>query len=177
MKKSVFCSVVLFSLISTVSIYANCNSDESTEIIFKKGWSKEDFFKFCRDRNNVKENIRWVTPNKNTCLKYNGKVENNECNAQWIASQNICYAIGARLPTRAELEQVIIDCGGKFGDRNNQTISYKACYKAKGFNPKVYQSSTEKIFDTSFSWSINLLDASSLWGPKYLEGSIRCVKN
>ncbi len=87
---------------------------------------------------------KWIKPSDSVCRANGGKLYEGVCQAYWENAKKICRASGGRLPSRADLKKVVVDCGGSFTtygnkdwdsltDKNIANKSYQACYKQKGF--------------------------------------------
>jgi hypothetical protein len=82
---------------------------------------------------------KWIKPTNSVCEANGGKLYKGVCQANWKNAQKICSATGGQLPSRADLEKVVVDCGGTivtWGDKNWDSLidknrankSYQACY-------------------------------------------------
>jgi len=86
---------------------------------------------------------KWIKPTNSVCEANGGKMVKGVCKANWKNATKICSASGGQLPSRFDLKQVVVDCGGSFIDRKNKNWSdfdknqanmfYQSCYKKKNF--------------------------------------------
>jgi len=131
---------------------------------------------------------KWITPKNRVCRSNGGEInKHGACKANWKNANKICSASGGRLPTRSELNEVIIDCGGtlttdvdkdwdSLTDKNVANKSYQSCYKKKGFTPNYYWSATTFASDSSNAWLVNFGNGNDRWGSKTAELYVRCVR-
>lgn len=118
---------------------------------------------------------KWITPSKETCMNYGGIIYKGVCRAEWSVANDICNNLNAKLPTKYELNEVFVDCGGiiKDAESNRANSSYQSCYKRRGFVPRRYWSSTPYA---NYMWSVHFGHGSQLKVNKSNRHSVRCVR-
>jgi len=131
---------------------------------------------------NKKTSPKWETPLQSECEARNGQFNissDKQCNVSWESAQAICAEKGKTLPSKAELEQIVTQCGGKIGDftANLANSEYQSCYQKLGFsknNP--YWSVTEDesgIFDAYYLY---FGDGTVGLEIKGLNKFVRCIE-
>jgi hypothetical protein len=132
----------------------------------------------------VTSTSKWIIPKNSVCTNNNGKIYKGVCKANWENAKKICSASGGKLPSRADLKKVVVDCGGSFTtygnkdwdsltDKNIANKSYQACCKQKGFN-NWYWTREEK--DSSNAWGVNFYSGNDYWNNKTNNSYALCVR-
>jgi len=113
---------------------------------------------------------KWITPTNSVCKVNGGEIYKGICQAKWSNAKKICSQSGGHLPSREDLKQVVVDCGGivnsdwfgKDSEKNRKNSSYQSCYKGKGFsNHDWYWTREEK--DSSYAWRVGFNGGVDSW--------------
>ena len=111
---------------------------ENQRAYFNENDAKEYFLSINNSDDEVQQFEKWLTPLQSDCESNGGdynSTQNNQCNASWEESKNICTTIGGKLPNLATLQSVVTDCGGSTEplSHNDENTAYQDCYQEKGF--------------------------------------------
>ena len=169
--KFLLVALVVFGF--SVGSHADCTKDEIMNMM-NKGISSSIINTTCGKKNESK----WITPSKSVCISNGGKMKHGVCRAKWSNAKDICSVSNARLPTRYELEKVIVDCRGIIRDfeSNKKNTSYQSCYMRKGFfSSHGNWSSTLYASDFSNAWLVNFYNGNVARSSKMNNFSVRCV--
>ena len=132
---------------------------------------------------------KWITPTDGVCKANGGKInKHGACVANWENAKKICRASGGKFPSRADLEKVVVDCGGSVAiygnkdwdsltDKNIANKSYQSCYKEKGFPFYLYWSSTIHASHTNSAWFVDFLHGVTNLTTKSDNHCVRCVRS
>ena len=186
--------LLLTGLLSTYAL-ATCNKQEIMKLI-DKGFSKTEINSICdiqaKSTAKPKPKSKWITPSNSTCRAKGGRLYKGICEAKWQQAKNICSASGGRLPTRDELIQIIVACGGVIANyeidgnsrwnektkENQEDPNYQNCYKQKGFpSTNDYWSSLSYIPDTKNACFVNFKMGGTSYSGKVSEFYVRCIKH
>ncbi|CAA6825655.1 MAG: Unknown protein [uncultured Sulfurovum sp.] len=125
---------------------------------------------------------KWITPKDSVCKANGGEIDKHgACKANWNNAKKICSASGGQLPSRDDLKQVVVDCGGivnsdwlgKDAEKNKKNSSYQSCYKEKGFSSFNW---TREEKDSSYAWIVGFVDGGDGWRYKTDNGYALCVR-
>ena len=131
----------------------------------------------------VTQTSKWLKPTDSTCKANGGKIVKGVCQSNWKNAKKICSQSGGRLPSREDLKQVVVDCGGivnsawfgKDAEKNRKNSSYQSCYKAKGLNDYDWYGTREEK-DSFNAWDVNFHNGLDYWGVKALNRYALCVR-
>lgn len=158
--------------------YADCSKDEIMKLI-DKGYTKTEINGICGKSESKKKELEWVTPSNKTCVSYGGEIDKHGvCESNWATAKDICSASNATLPSLYELKKVIVDCGGKIDDFDNNSAnsSYQSCYKRKGFTSYYYWSSTTRASNTNYAWYVYFSNGGTDYYNESTNNNVRCVR-
>jgi len=130
---------------------------------------------------------KWIEVSSSTCSDNGGEMRDGICGANWENAKTICSQSGGQLPSREDLRQVVVDCGGShttYGDKdwksltdkNKANKSYQSCYEAKGFRSSDYWSSTSIVGYERTAWIVLFYYGSVAGGYKDSSYYVRCVR-
>jgi len=128
---------------------------------------------------------KWITPTNSACKANGGKIVKGVCQANWKNAKKICSQSGGQLPSREDLKQVVVDCGGivnsnlfgKDAEKNRKNSSYQSCYKGKGFDSNYYYwSSTSNSNSNELAWVVNFRYGTQDSSYKSHNNYVRCVR-
>ncbi len=126
---------------------------------------------------------KWLKPTNRVCEANGGKLYKGVCKANWKNAKKICSASGGKLPSRADLKKVVVDCGGIVNSnwhgidatKNNNNTSYQSCYKEKDFSDNNYYWTREEK-DSSSAWGVLFDLGDDRWHNKSFHGYALCVR-
>jgi len=134
-----------------------------------------------KNLNNLNLDSSFFRPTKKLCIQYGGKEELGECRIKWNNAVSLCQDKGLILPSRANLDNVISNCGGiqienfKSYNKNYNNKDYNFCYKEKGFQTEGYW--TRDVYKESNAWVVFFKRGDHMWMPKSFTAPIICKKN
>ena len=169
--------LMLTSLLTVVN--ADCSKDEIMKLI-NKDFSKKEIKSICRDSKSNIANTEWIKLSNEKCIEYGGEIYGSTCLSNWSNANKICSMLGARLATRLELKNSIIQCGGMIDeyDKNTKSESYKLCSKNDGFSSMYdYWSSTSCRTNKQDAWVAYMGSGNVYNYDKEGESYVRCVKD
>jgi len=126
---------------------------------------------------------KWLKPSDGVCKANGGKLYKGVCQANWENAKKICSASGGKLPSRADLKKVVVDCGGivnsnffgKDAEKNRKNSSYQSCYKQKGFSDNDWYW-TREAKDSSSAWLVGFNNGDDDWHLKSNYNYALCVR-